>query len=155
MKLCYGGKKTCHQKKNKLTEQTNFLEYLFVMLPRKISQYRMYMSGDQRRAVPKPEVLGWGAAGEGGGCKTTYRQWKLHHVTLIKWVRTTASIRTAYCRRLIKCKMFYLQIWDGITGQSFHSFIFILFTKVWIRLEWERDYFFIALNKTARNCLSI
>ena len=60
------------EKKNKLTEQTNFLEYLFVMLPRKISQYRMYMSGDQCRAVPKPEVLGGGGQrGRGGGCKTT------------------------------------------------------------------------------------
>ena len=79
------------EKKNRLTEQTNFLEYLFVMLPRKISQYRMYMSGDQCRAVPKPEVLGGGGQrGRGGGVKPlVYRQWKLHHATLIKWVRTT------------------------------------------------------------------
>ena len=30
------------------------------------------------------------------GCKTTwYRQWKLRHVTLFKWVETIASIRTS------------------------------------------------------------
>ena len=41
--------------------------------------------------MPRPEVV--------GGVKPfVYRQWKLRHVTLIKWVKTAASIRTTHCR---------------------------------------------------------
>ena len=51
--------------------------------------------------VPRPEVVYvcvcvcvWG-----GGCKTTfYRQWKLRHVTLVKWVKTSAFFRTTHFR---------------------------------------------------------
>ena len=41
--------------------------------------------------VPRPEVV--------GGVKSlVYRQWQLRHATLVKWVDTTASIRTTHCR---------------------------------------------------------
>ena len=35
--------------------------------------------------------------GGGEGVKPhVYRQWQLHHVALVKWVNTTASIRTIH-----------------------------------------------------------
>ena len=40
-----------------------------------------------------------GDGGRRGGVKPlVYRQWTLCHVTLVKWVKTTASIRTTHCR---------------------------------------------------------
>ena len=52
----------------------------------------------------------WHEVVEGGsGVKPlVYRQWKLRHVTLVKWVKATASIRTTHCRSIDK--MFYLKI---------------------------------------------
>ena len=53
--------------------------------------------------VPRPEVMCvcvcvcvcvWG----GGVKPLVYRQWKLRHVTLVKWVKTSASIRTTHFR---------------------------------------------------------
>ena len=31
-----------------------------------------------------------------------YRRWKLRHVTLVKWVKTIASIRTTHCHSFDK-----------------------------------------------------
>ena len=40
--------------------------------------------------------------GEGGGVNSVvYRQWKLRHVTLVKWVNTTAPIRKHIIARFI------------------------------------------------------
>ena len=40
--------------------------------------------------VPMPEVV--------GGYKIAFLpQWKLHHMSLVKWVKTIASIRTTHC----------------------------------------------------------
>ena len=38
--------------------------------------------------VVRPEVV--------GVCRLIYQRWQLHHVTLIKWVNITASIRTTH-----------------------------------------------------------
>ena len=49
--------------------------------------------------VPRPEVVGVG----GRGVKPiVYRQWKLGHVTLVKWIKTTATIQATNCRSLDK-----------------------------------------------------
>ena len=48
--------------------------------------------------VPRPEVVG-----EVGGVKPLfYRQCKFCHVTLVKWVNTSASIQTTHCRSFHK-----------------------------------------------------
>ena len=47
--------------------------------------------------APRPEVVG--GRGGGGVKPLVYRrQWKLRHMTLFKWVKTTASIRKTHCR---------------------------------------------------------
>ena len=52
--------------------------------------------------VAEPEVMGgWG----GGGRRVkplVYQQWQLSHVTMVKWISTTASIRTIHCRSFHK-----------------------------------------------------
>ena len=40
--------------------------------------------------------------GKGKGVVGGYRQWKLCHVTLVKWVKITASIQTTHCRSFDK-----------------------------------------------------
>ena len=79
---------------------------------------------------PKPEIVG------GSVKPLVYRQWQLSHVTLVKWVNTTASIRTIHCRSFHKIQNVLsenLKFWGRISRQSFHNFVFILYAKVPIR----------------------
>ena len=57
-------------------------------------------------------------------------------MTLVKRVNITASVRTAHFRSFNKIYNVHsenLKFGGGITQQSFHKFVFILFTKVSIR----------------------
>ena len=49
-----------------------------------------------------------------------------------QWVNTTASIRTTHCRSFHKMQNVLSEILKigGITRQSFHNFVFLLFRKV-------------------------
>ena len=46
--------------------------------------------------LPRPDIGGRGVK------PFVYRRWKLRHVTLVKWVKTAASIRTTHCRSFDK-----------------------------------------------------
>ena len=89
-----------------------------------------------------------------------YRQWKLRHVTLVKSVNTTASIRTTHRRSFHKIKNVLSENLKfrggrrgGITRQSFHiCFIYKSLNEIGVR---GRHCFFIALNKTGLNSLSV
>ena len=48
------------------------------------------------------EGKGKGVVGGWGLKQFAYRQWKLCHVTLVKWVKITAPIQTTHCRSFDK-----------------------------------------------------
>ena len=56
--------------------------------------------------VPRLEVVG-------GVKPLVYRQWKLRHVTLVKWVKTIASIRTTHCHSFDKMQNVLTKKFEG------------------------------------------
>ena len=59
------------------------------------SQWVTFLLIPHTSDVPRPEV-------PGGVKPLVYRQWQLRHATLVKWINTTASIRTKHCRQFHK-----------------------------------------------------
>ena len=83
-------------------------------------------------------------------------QWKVRHVTLVKSVNTTASIRTTHRRSFHKMKNVLsenLKFRSGV-GHCISSKLFTYksLNEIGVR---GRDCFFIALDNTSLNCLSV
>ena len=71
------------------------------MTPETLHSTRLRRNWLLGSGVPRPEVVC--VCGVGGGVKPlVYRQWKLRPVTLVKWVKTTASIQTTHCHSFDK-----------------------------------------------------
>ena len=69
--------------------------------------FGQFKPGLANKSATYKKACNWGREGEGdgggGGMKPlAYQQWKLCHVTLVKWVKITASIQTTHCRSFDK-----------------------------------------------------